>query len=74
MALNIYTSEPTPRTPSILFDPVSGIFEMKGKFYRIQLWDLAGQDKNTCITKIFCKEAHGCVILADITNRSSLTE
>ncbi len=33
-----------------------------------------GQDKNTCITKIFCKDAHGCVILSDITNKASLNE
>ena len=50
------------------------IFEHKGKFYRIQLWDLAGQDKNTCITKIFSKDSHGCVILSDITNKFSLDE
>ena len=29
------------------------IFEYNGKLYRIQLWDLAGQDKNTMVTKIF---------------------
>lgn len=50
------------------------IFEYKGKFYRIQLWDLAGQDKNTCITKIFAKDAHGCVVLCDITNKESIQE
>jgi GTPase SAR1 family protein len=33
-----------------------------------------GQDKNTCITKIFCKDAHGCLILSDITNKNSLNE
>lgn len=31
MTLKIYTSEPTPRTPYILFDPANGIFEIKGK-------------------------------------------
>ena len=57
------------------------IYNHKGKYIRIQLWDLAGiwllikgQDKNTCITKIFCKDAHGCVILSDITNPNSLNE
>ena len=50
------------------------IFEYKGKFYRIQLWDLAGQDKNTCITKIFARDAHGCVVLADITNKESIQD
>ena len=27
------------------------IFEHEGKLYRIQIWDLAGQDKNTTVTK-----------------------
>ena len=44
------------------------IFEQDGKLYRIQLWDLAGQDKNAMVTKIFAKDAHGCVVMADATN------
>ena len=44
------------------------IFEHDGKLYRIQLWDLAGQDKNAMVTKIFAKDAHGCVVMADATN------
>ena len=50
------------------------IFEDNGKLYRIQLWDLAGQDKNAMITKIFAKDAHGCVIMTDATNRKSRKE
>ena len=46
----------------------------KGNFYRIQLWDLAGQDKSINITKIFCRDAHGVLILSDVTNKSSLEE
>ena len=44
------------------------IFEHEGKLYRIQLWDLAGQDKNSMATKIFAKDAHGVVILSDATD------
>jgi len=44
------------------------IFENEGKLYRIQLWDLAGQDKNGIVTKIFAKDAHGCVVMSDATN------
>ena len=29
-------------------------------------------DQNICITKIFSKDAHGCVVLTDITNEKSL--
>ena len=50
------------------------IFEHEGKLYRIQLWDLAGQDKNAMVTKIFAKDAHGCVVMSDATNTSTREE
>lgn len=50
------------------------ILNINDVIYRIQLWDLAGQDKNTCITKIFCKDAHGVLIIADCTDKNSLLE
>ena len=48
------------------------IFDYKDKIYRIQLWDLAGMDQNICITKIFSKDSHGCIVLSDITDKSTL--
>ena len=50
------------------------IFEKEGKLYRIQLWDLAGQDKNAMVTKIFAKDSHGCIIVSDATNLQSREE
>ena len=50
------------------------IFEHEGKLYRIQLWDLGGQDKNSTITKIFAKDSHGCIIVSDATDQDSLLE
>ena len=50
------------------------IFEADGKLYRIQLWDLAGQDKNAMVTKIFAKDSHGCIVMADATNLQSREE
>ena len=44
------------------------LYEKDGKLYRIQLWDLAGKDKNAMVAKIFAKDAHGCVIMFDATN------
>lgn len=41
---------------------------------KIQLWDLAGQDKDKYLTKLFCKNLQGVLILADSTNDTSLTE
>ena len=50
------------------------IYQHKDKFYRIQMWDLAGQDQNTHITKIFSKNSHGCIVLCDITNKNTLND
>ena len=50
------------------------IFEKDGKKRLIQLWDLAGQDKNYIATKIFAEDAHGCVIMSDATNRQTREE
>ena len=50
------------------------IFEEQGKLYRIQLWDLAGQDKNAMVTKIFAKDAHGVVVMADASNLETREE
>ncbi len=50
------------------------VFEHEGKLYRIQLWDLGGQDKNSTITKIFAKDSHGCIIVSDATSQDSLLE
>ena len=48
------------------------IFEYKGKYYKVQLWDIAGQDQNICITKIFSKDSHGCIVLTDIKDETTL--
>ena len=50
------------------------IFEDGGKLYRIQIWDLTGQDHNAKVTKIFAKDAHGCVVMADATDSSTRNE
>ena len=50
------------------------IYEKDRKLYRIQLWDLAGQDKNAMVTKIFAKDAHGCIIMSDATNKLTREE
>ena len=60
--------------PTIVSEFGFKVFEQKGKLYRIQLWDLAGQDKNSNITKIFAKDSHGCIILSDATKPETLEE
>ena len=50
------------------------IVDYEGKFYRIQLWDIAGQDRSAKITKTFAKGSHGAVILYDAVNINTREE
>ena len=54
--------------PSIVSEFGFKIIEIEGNLYRIQLWDLSGNDKNEMVTKIFSKDAHGCIFVSDATN------
>ena len=47
------------------------MYNYKGNYYKIQLWDLAGQDKNIYTSKVFTKGAHGCLILYDTQSKNS---
>ena len=54
--------------PTIVSEFNFKIYQKDGNLYRIQLWDLAGNDKNYMVTKIFAKGAYGCVIMSDATD------
>ena len=48
------------------------MYNYKGNYYKVQIWDLAGQDKNIYTSKVFTKGSHGCLILYDTQNKDSL--
>ena len=50
------------------------IHESNGNCYRLQLWDIGGQDKSPSMAKIFSRDSHGCVIISDATNLKTLEE
>ena len=50
------------------------IYEHNGKFYRIQLWDIAGQDRNAKLTRSFAKGCHGSIVMCDATSQESREE
>lgn len=58
--------------PTVISDFSYKIVEHKGKQYRIQMWDICGQDRNIGMTKVFGKNSHGCIIVSEITNENSL--
>jgi small GTP-binding protein len=39
--------------------------------YRIQFWDLAGQDRSTGTTKLFTKDSNGIVFCCEVKNQES---
>ena len=50
------------------------IYEHDGKYYRIQLWDIAGQDRNAKLTKTFAKGSHGYIVMCDATDVETRNE
>lgn len=42
-----------------------------GDKIKIQLWDIAGQERFSYMTRVYYRDSHGCVIMFDLTNRSS---
>lgn len=41
---------------------------------RLQLWDIAGQERFSSMTRVYYKQATACVIIFDITRRSTFQE
>ena len=50
------------------------IIEVRGENVRIQLWDLAGQDRLGGISKLYCRDANGALVVNDVTREKSLEQ
>ena len=48
------------------------IFDFKGRKFRIQLWDIGGQDKSCSVAKIFAKDSHGCLVVSDVNDADTI--
>jgi len=60
--------------PTIITEYSSKIYIYNDKAYRIQLWDIGGQDKSREIAKVFSKDSHGCILVSDVNNNQSLED
>lgn len=63
-----------PTRPTIVSEFSTKIHKNGENLYRVQLWDIGGQDKSTAVTKIFAKDSHGCIVVCDINNEKTLEE
>ncbi len=60
--------------PTIVSEYSAKTYPYKDKIYRINLWDIGGQDKSTAVAKIFSKDSQGCILVSDVSNNQSLED
>ena len=60
--------------PTVVSEFGFKIYKSNEKFYRIQLWDIGGQDKSLTMAKIFARDSHGCVVVSDSTDLKTLED
>ena len=49
----------------------SKIIEIDNVIYRLQFWDIAGQDKSPGTTRVFCKDSNGIVLCCEVNNHKT---
>lgn len=63
-----------PTKPTVVSDFSTKIYKNGNNLYRVQLWDIGGQDKSPTVTKIFAKDSHGCIVVCDVNDQNTLEE
>lgn len=58
-------------TPTISSLFTYKIVNKNNQFIRVNLWDLSGQDRDFILTKLFCRDCHGVVILYEVNNKEA---
>ena len=49
----------------------SKIIELDDVIYRLQFWDIAGQDKSPGTTRVFCKDSNGIVLCCEVNKNKT---
>ena len=60
--------------PTIVSEFQYKIYKCRENFYRIQLWDIGGQDKTPTMAKLFTRDSYGCIVVNDVTKKESFKE
>ena len=47
------------------------VIKYKGANYRLQIWDLPGQERNKEITRLFCQNSDGCIFCCEVKDKKS---
>jgi len=50
----------------------SKLITLNSEVKRVQLWDLAGQDRLGAVTKLYCRDAHGVIVVGDISRAETV--
>ena len=58
--------------PTIVSEFGFKIFDYNNRTYRIQLWDIGGQDKSPSMAKILSRDSYGCIVLSDVSKKETL--
>jgi len=57
--------------PTIAPDFSFKVVKINGANFRIQFWDLPGQDRNPVMTSVFCQDANGVIFCCEVNNDKS---
>ena len=47
------------------------LIKLNESTFRINFWDLPGQDRNYALTQLFCKDSNGIILCCDVSNENS---
>ena len=47
------------------------VIKVNGINFRIQFWDLPGQERNPIVTSLFCKDSHAVIFCCEVNNDKS---
>ena len=50
------------------------MMEVKGTKVKLNVWDIAGQDRLGGISKLFCRHAAGAIVVSDIVQEDTLED